>query len=49
MGFFDPIDQNGDGKHDVFDDMLEFSLFNEVMKDDTDFDDEFDYDFYEED
>ena len=26
MGFFDPIDWNGDGKHDIFDDMLEFSI-----------------------
>ena len=49
MGFFDPIDWNGDGKHDIFDDMLEFSIFNEVMKDDTDSDDEFDDDFDEED
>ena len=49
MGFFDPIDWNGDGKHDIFDDMLEFSIFNEVMKDDTDSDDEFGDDFDEED
>lgn len=49
MGFFDPIDWNGDGKHDIFDAMLEFSIFNEVMKDDTDSDDEFDNDFDEED
>lgn len=49
MNFFDPIDWNGDGKHDIFDDMLEFSTFNEVMKDDADSDDEFDDDFDEED
>jgi len=49
MGFFEPIDWNGDGKHDIFDDMLEFSIFQEVMKDDTDSDDEFDDDFDEED
>lgn len=48
MGFFDPIDWNGDGVHDIFDDILEFSVFQEIMQDDTDFDDEFDDDFEEE-
>ena len=45
MGFFDPIDWNGDGKHDIFDDMLEFEIFQRVMKDDSDSDDEADDDF----
>ena len=44
MGFFDSIDWNGDGKHDIFDDMLEFSIFNEVMKDDKDSDSDFEFD-----
>ena len=45
MGFFDPIDWNGDGKQDIFDDMLEFSIFQEVMNDDSDSDDEANDDF----
>ena len=45
MGFFDPIDWNGDRKHDVFDDMIEFSIFQEVMNDDPYSDDESDEDF----
>ncbi len=49
MGFFDQIDWNGDGNYDIFDDMLEFSIFQEVMKDNKNSDDEFDDDFDEED
>ncbi len=31
MGLFDPVDWNGDGKYDIFDDMIEFGLFQEMM------------------
>ena len=44
MGIFDPIDWDGDGKHDIFDDMLEFAMFEEMTKED-DFDDDFDLNF----
>ena len=41
MGAFD---WNGNGIHDTFDDMMDFFVFQDVMKDkdedDTDFDDE---------
>ena len=37
MGFFDPIDWNGNGKHDVFDDLIDFSIFQQVMKDTKEF------------
>lgn len=44
MGIFDPFDWNGNGTHDIFDDMMDFFIFQEVMKDqnedDTDFNDE---------
>lgn len=36
MGLFDALDWNGDGKQDFFDDMIEFSIFQEVMNDDSD-------------
>lgn len=49
MGFFDPIDWNRDGKHDIFDDMIEFSIFQEIMNGDSDSDDESDDDFEDDD
>lgn len=39
MGLFDPIDWNGNGKHDFIDDMLEFAIFQECTKDESDSDD----------
>ena len=38
MGLFDPIDWNGDGQHDYFDDILEFAIFQECTKDENDSD-----------
>lgn len=50
MGLFDPIDWNGDGQHDFFDDMLEFAIFQECTKDDAEEDDnDFSFDNDEED
>ena len=48
MGIFDPIDWNGDGRHDFFDDVLEFAIFQECTKDEYDSDDD-EFDFDEED
>ena len=33
MGFFDPIDWNGDDKHDIYDDMIDYSIYRQVMDD----------------
>ena len=33
MGLFDPIDWNGDGKHDIYDDMIDYSIYRQVMDD----------------
>ena len=43
MGIFDPFDWNGNGKHDIFDDMLEFVIFEAITKKDDTNDDDFDF------
>ena len=32
MGLFDPIDWNGDGKCDFFDDMIEYDMYQYFLK-----------------
>ena len=49
MGSFDPIDQNSNEKHNIFDDMLEYSVLRDVMKAERDSDYEGDDDYNEED
>ncbi|MBR7092768.1 MAG: hypothetical protein IKI50_06250 [Clostridia bacterium] len=35
MGLFDPIDWNGDGKCDFFDDMIEYDMYLEYLKEES--------------
>ena len=52
LGLFDPIDWDGNGKHDIFDDVFEYLAFEictaEDEEDDLDTDD-YDADIWEED
>lgn len=44
MGLFDPIDWDGDGEHTLFDDMLEFAIYQDCMKEDNTDEDDNDHD-----
>ena len=39
------FDWNMDGKKDMFDSFLEYQIYNECMKDDSDHDDDSDYEY----
>lgn len=51
MGLFDPIDWDGNGKHDIFDDVFEYLAFEICTAEDEDsgFDDDYFIDEDEED